>query len=102
MNPTTSGTGDGSLLAARMTPMPGGRTQVELQTQGNGTACAGSFDGVGVTQGNRTVAQDKTTPTCRIVFTKSGRKLTADDNGSPDCFNLHGAQCGFFGQLTQR
>ncbi len=97
-----AGHGDGSLLAVQMTSLPGGRTRVELGTQGDGTACAGSFEGVGASRGSRVVVRDTKNPACQITFTRTGRRLTVDDGQNHACFQLHGAQCGFAGQLAQR
>lgn len=96
------GRGDGSLLEVRMTSLPGGRTRVALGTQGNGTACGGAFEGTGSSVGNRIIVRDTKNPACQITFTRTGRRLTVDDNNSDGCYPLHGAQCGFAGQLTQR
>lgn len=96
-----AGRGDGSLLAVRLTSLPGGRTQAEGTTQGNGTACGGSFEGTGAFRGNRLVVRDKSTPACPVTLTRVGRRLTVEADSSP-CFALHGAQCSLSGQLTQR
>ena len=97
-----AGRGDGSLLAVRLTSLPGGRMQAEGTSQGEGTACGGAFTGTGSFRGNRLVVVDKSAPTCPITLTRAGRKLTVDADSGRNCSMLHGAQCSLSGQLTQR
>lgn len=98
-----SGRGDGSLLAVSLTRLPDGRTRAEGVTQGNGTACGGTFTGTGTFRGNSLVVLDRSAPACPITLTRAGRKLAVDaDSGGRDCMALHGAQCSLSGQLTQR
>lgn len=97
-----TGHGDGSLLAVRLTSLPGGRVQAEGTSQGDGTACGGAFTGVGTFSGSRLVVRDRSAPGCPITLTRSGRKLTVDADSNRECSMLHGAQCSLSGQLTQR
>lgn len=97
-----SGRGDGSLLAVSLTKLPDGRTRAEGVTQGNGTACGGTFIGTGTFRGNSLVVLDKNAPACPITLTRTGRKLTVDADSGRECSMLHGAQCSHSGQLTQR
>ena len=97
-----AGHGDGSLLAVRLTSLPGGHMQAEGTSQGDGTACGGAFTGTGTLRGNRLVVLDKSAPTCPITLTRAGRKLTVDADSGRNCSMLHGAQCSLSGQLTQR
>lgn len=96
-----AGRGD-SILEVQMTSIPGGHMRVSGSTMGNRVACGGGFEGTGAFQGNRMVVRDNSNPACEITLVRTGRRLAMSDGESMACFSLHGAQCSFNGQLTQR